>query len=80
MSKIIIGIIVVLTILPFVTFLAWEHFQENDATSTEVEELIMPKDVSTEPRPGDSPSCALCRQIPSGESQAQCLKDFACTN
>jgi len=77
MSKFIVAIIILLSLVPFIIFLFFG--KEKIEEPIDIESVIKKGNVSTEARPGDSPSCATCRQISDSGSQEQCLKDFACT-
>jgi hypothetical protein len=77
MSKTIVLFIVLLSAIPVFLFLFFGETKTPRVPSPQ-DEVVLPESATQEPRPGDSQSCAMCRQIPDSASQAQCLQDFAC--
>lgn len=73
MSKIAIAGILLLSLVPIAVFL----FLPKDQAMPEP--ALEPRsEIKLAPHASSSVQCNMCLQVPSGESQDQCLRDFAC--
>lgn len=79
MSKIVISIVVVLSVLPIALYLIFypETSTQSPQQSPEKKSITLPTPDPVNPKEGQ---CAICLQITDQEPKAQCLLNFNCNS